>query len=774
MPLLWISLAFLTGDITASLLHLEYPAWLAGFLFACVCTLLIFLFRRIARLSRWTFSFPHRLPLNPIPYPVLLLFFFLGGLRFVSSQPELVPGFIGYHAQSGEAVVIEGLVSRPPVQRDRYLSVEVEPHVLITADGAAVKPLNGRLQVTLLSSRRIEYGDQIRLEGRLELAEESEDFSYRSYLAGRGIYAVMAFPKLSILEFNQGSPLMDWIYRLRAKSVDTIYDQYPDPEASLLAGILLGVEEGIPDDVEAAFRSTGTSHIIVISGFNISIIARLLFSIFSAFLRRWWGSVAAVIGIAFYTLLVGAEPPVVRAAIMGSMAILGRQIGRSGNAFNSLLLTAALMVLVEPGLPSQVSFQLSFMATLGMMLFADPLSDRLYAWLEKKFSGQVALRLGGVISEGLLVTLAAQVLTLPLILYHFGRLSLVSLLANPLILPVQPMVMVLGGLSVLLGLVYPPFGTAVHFLAWPVIAYTVRMVELFAGFPWAEVSVPPIAPGWLVLFFALALFGAFQPEKLKLGLKKFRTVIVLGGLIVLTIYVWGAALSTPDGRLHVTLLETDTRASSGQALLIQTPQGRRILIGGGPSAKQLSSELGRRLVFRKSIDWLVIPVPVPARTEGLVNVSSLYPPGNVSWAGDLGATASARRLFQVLNDADITITPMEAGQAFDLGEGCRLEVLSVTAEGADLLLSWQNFRLLIPAGENFPKGYSQVSGIVLPPGVSIERDHLVQFNPQFVLVSGYPQQAGVFAGYNLLSTVQNGWIEVITDGDQLWVQVEQE
>ncbi|MEJ2601096.1 MAG: ComEC/Rec2 family competence protein, partial [Anaerolineales bacterium] len=180
-----------------------------------------------------------------------------------------------------------------------------------------------------------------------------------------------------LLLHDQGNFLLAWVYALKRRALGTVYQIFPDPEASLMAGILLGVETGIPGPVQQAFQATGTSHIIAISGFNITILAGLFSTLFVKLLgkrRRYLAAGLSAAAIGLYTIRVGAEAAVVRAALMGALALFARQVGRQQDGLNSLGLVAALMALANPNILWDVGFQLSFMATLGLVLYAEPLT----------------------------------------------------------------------------------------------------------------------------------------------------------------------------------------------------------------------------------------------------------------------------------------------------------------------------------------------------------------------------------------------------------------
>ena len=584
----------------------------------------------------------------------------------------------------------------------------------------------------------------------------------------------------------------------------------------MLAGILLGVEAGIPPEVQAAFRDTGTSHIIAISGFNIAILVALLAGMLGRLLgpgrtgaRR--GALAAVGGIILYAILVGGQASVVRAAIMGGLALFAIQLGRRTSGLNGLMFVAAVMALFTPFILWDVGFQLSFTATLGLVLFAGSLS----AWFERlasrRLSRPAAKRLSQPVGEYFLYTLAATLLTLPVIVYHFQRLSLVSLVANPLVLPVQPALMVLGGLATILGMLWAPLGQWLAYLAWPLAAYTIRMVETLANLPLAAVSLGkiglPLVAAFYILLLAVVLGGPHwktwlasrrsgglkMPDWLPAGAKP-QSVLCFGGLAALTtltVIIWQAVATAPDGRLHLTVLDV----GSGEALLIRTPSGRSLLINGGPSPGSLSEGLGRRLpITSRRLEYLVVAGTGNAQLAALPGNLERFPPAQVLWAGDSGSSRGARELVQALNAASIPILQAKAGHILDLGDGASLQVLSTNPQGAALLLEWNNFRALLPVGldedslaelQNDPT-LRDISALLLADGGSAALNPpswLRRLNPQLILLSvgagdlrGRPDAEVMDAleGYNFMRTDQNGWIELATDGEQMWVEVEQE
>jgi competence protein ComEC len=249
----------------------------------------------------------------------------------------------------------------------------------------------------------------------------------------------MIGPGITLESTNEGSPIYRAIYAIKDRARATIQRALPDPQAALLTGILLGDDSGLPPELEEQFRTTGMTHIIAISGFNIAILTGLLLAASRPLFGLRWSAWFVLLGIALYTVLVGADAAVVRAAIMGALFVIAtRLLGRPTFAPAGLFTAALVMTLVNPFIPWDVGFQLSFVATLGLMLYVGPWSQWTQNNLRRFADPETASRLTRSISEVILATMAAMLLTLPLILYHFERLSLISPIANLFILPAQP------------------------------------------------------------------------------------------------------------------------------------------------------------------------------------------------------------------------------------------------------------------------------------------------------------------------------------------------
>ncbi|GAB4570354.1 MAG: hypothetical protein Fur0017_16760 [Anaerolineales bacterium] len=785
MPLLWISLSFLAGIVLAASFHL--PTWTWALIALAFFLLALFL-RNSQRFTRFSFL---------VTYPFLTLlpiFLFLGSAYYQFRQPNIDAFHIAFYNDRSYDLLITGSLVEPPDYRDKYTNLKVNVTAVDTGNGDL--PVSGQILVRVSPNEEYQYGERIRLRGELKTPPENEEFSYRDYLARQGIHAYMTSAHVTRLPGNDGSLIYKLIYSFKSKLVENTYKIYPDPEASLFAGILFGVDTGLPKKLQEAFKNTGTAHIIAISGFNIAIIAGLFFSIFKTLLKNErLGAVLAAIFVFLYAFLVGGDPAVMRAAIMGSLSLFARQVGKRNAGINTLAAVALIMAFINPLTLWDVGFQLSFFATLGLILYAEPFSNITARFIEK-ITQQDNSAIVSIINENVILTLAAQVMTIPLMAYYFNRISVISFIANPFILPVQPAVMILGGLAVFVSLMIFPLGQFLAWIAWPFAGYTIRVVEFFDKFP-NGVIILGDAPLWiiymtytsllLVTFNGSAIQAWFKSAVSSLRAAALTLSLALAFICMLTF--WSASARSGDGRFHVTFLE----AGSADAVLVQTPEGRNILINGGASASELSDELGRRLpFFTRKLDWLIIASTQEDQLAALPRVVERYQPENVLWSGNVQASFSSRLLDEYFAQHEIPAFRAEVGQRLELGDGAFIEVQAEGPRGSVLLIEYGNFRVLLPIGvsegtfESIEYGNSvgKVDVLLLADSgyaPSNPPDIFENLNPQLVVLSvaagdldGLPSQDTLdsLEGYSLLRTDRNGWIDINTDGVEMRINVE--
>jgi competence protein ComEC len=789
--LIALCLGWVAGLWAAS--HVSQPWW-AWLSLSGLAGAGLFLFRADARL-RW-----------PLAGLVALG---LGGARYQSARPPIGdPVFVATYNDLGQAA-LEGVVwDEPDVRETRtYLRVRVDTLLLpdsrtpIPAHGLALiyAPRFSDSRLSATGEGEFRYGDRVRVFGALETPPVFDDFSYRDYLARQGVYSQVRQASVTFIAAQRGSPLWQTLFDFKARALETLAQIFAEPHAALLQGILLGYEAGIPQDLKDAFGATGTSHVIAISGFNVAIIA----CIFATFANRAfgarWGAAVAILGVAVYTLLVGAGASVVRAAIMGSLALVARQIGRRTLGLNTLAASVLVMTAINPLTLWDVGFQLSAAATLGLVLYAEPFAARLRNLLAPLTTPENAARLTAFAGEYVLLTLAAQITTLPLIAYYFRRVSLVSLFANLLIVPAQPALMILSGIALLCGLLWLPLGQLVGWIAWPFNAYTIALIELFAGVPGASLALGEVAPALVVLVYA-ALFGLTwlvnrppdqRPEWWGRFARKWMANTGLAALAVGVVVVWGwyFSLPEPDGRMRVTVLDV----GQGEAVLARTPSGVTVLIDGGSGGRTLSRALARTLpLFTGRIDLLVVAAPRDENIGGLPEVLARFKVARALVTSAPGQSATYQTLMESLADKKIPLVSAADLPEFDLGDGIRLRVLADGETGSALRLEWDRVSLLLPLGVDRAGETGLLArGAAGPATALLVADHgsddatteawVQVIDPQIVFVSvgagnlegdPSPDVLRRLAGRTLLRTDQNGSLTLLTDGQRVWVETE--
>lgn len=766
MPLFWLSLAFVAGLILGKSLPLPVSLWP---ILAAASLFLWSIFRRLPfRPLRWLAAREPRLFIPPI---LLLTFLALGAWRIAASGPDLASGHIAAANDQGTFRIV-AVVDAPPDRRERSTlfrlrAEQVTPLDESGAPSAPARPAHGYILALIPGRSAWQYGDRLEVEGRPVTPPENEDFSYRAYLARQDVYTYLAYPRVRLVAQGAGSPIAAAIYRLRDWAYAEVNHLYPAPEGPLLSGILLGMDGDMPDALAQAFRDTGTAHIIAISGFNIAILAELFSKLFGKLFSRWIATLLAILAIFAYSLMVGGTASVVRAAIMGSLALIAAQIGRRSAGVSTLALTAALMCL-----PWDASFQLSFGATLGLILYGDRFNQGFTRFLERRLPAEKARQVAGPVGEYLLTTLAAQTLTLPVILYHFQRLSISSLLANPLILPPQPLVMVLSGVAVIAGAISDPLAHLLAWLAWPFSAYTNRMVEWLAAMPGGVLVMGELGLGTVALMYLAVLAPVASGRLPALVRKAITPTLVLTALGLVAVLLWRGVWTAPDGRLRLVVFDLD----GSQVLFIRGPGGETLLVNGSPSARQVNNALDRWLSpFDRRLDGLLLNTARAGALDGLEGVVENHPVGSAWWGSAPGGDRGAERVADLLHGQGIMASSLSPGDVIGMGQEARIRVLASSSNGSALLLTWRNFRALIPSGvpiERIPPGdRASLSLLVLDSRdlQNIPPARWMSLAPQAIIATGAENPQSM-DGNNWLDTRPQGWHQVTTNGRQIWVE----
>ena len=640
---------------------------------------------------------------------------------------------------------------------------------------------SGGLRLTLPAPREpLRAGDRLSLVAEIERPPELDEFDYAAFLRGRGIHAVAAFPdRWELLDRNADLAVVDALRGLRRWALGNVERSLPEPEASLAAGMLLG-RRTMPAALEEDLRRTGTTHLLVVSGQNVALLLGTAVGLLTAWISRRQASLLVLALLPGYVVLVGADPPVVRAAIMAVGIAIAGLSGRRTPSWIYLLYALALMLALRPLLVRDVAFQLSATATAGVLLLAPPLRD----WAQQRLRTPQGGLASALVEAGT-VALGAALAVLPVQGANFGTVSLVQVPANVIVAPLYEATVLVAAFAALFGWIGPA-ASLIDAVGVYAPASFVAVVETLARLPLATVELDaPLGAGaaWYALLGVLVWWLSRRPPlALPSGRRSgLAATVVLGAAAA---GLWFAALTPSDGLASVTVLDV----GQGQAILVRDG-GATVLIDVGPSDGAVLRALPRAYGGR-SLDAVLLTH------------------GDSDHAGALSELRQRLRIGALLGSEETIAEEAIAARAIDIGdrivlsERTSIEVLSpplATAGRAHrgdnnrslvLLVTIGERRILLPADIEAPaEQWLTESGLdlradalVLPhhgSRTSSSEGFLAAVAPLVAVASvgagnqhGHPHPDVVarYDGVRLYRTDEHGDVTLRSDGERLWVQ----
>ena len=368
---------------------------------------------------------------------------------------------------------------------------------------ASMKNISEKFLLTTGYYPDYRYGDELWVKCQLEIPQNFSGFDYQMFLAKDGVYYICNRPKIESLGKNSGNKFFASVIAVKNNFNATIMRLMPSPQSGLLSGLLIGGSGLMSKTYQNYFSLTGTTHIVAVSGYNVTIVAEYLM-ILGIFIGLWRGQAFwfAAIGIALFVILTGLPASAVRAGVMGILLIWAMKNGRLANAQNAILFAAVVMLLLNPLLLRwDVGFQLSFLATLGIV-YVYPIFNE---FVVKKIGRNLS-----VITETLFLTLSAQAFVLPILMTNFSKLSLVSPLANVLVLPIIPFTMLLGFLAILFSFAIPPVGQILAWLAYLPLKYEMAVIQFLASLKYAAVDINSFSWWGIAIWYIILLLVIYK------------------------------------------------------------------------------------------------------------------------------------------------------------------------------------------------------------------------------------------------------------------------
>jgi len=698
-PLVPLVVAFLSGIGAAELAVLPAPIWLTAALLAVSLSLLFA-------------AYEH--PLVATLF-LLLLFFALGAGRLEVERRLLPSNHVDRLPEEmlEQPLWIEGIVASPtdPLAGETRGTETAAGRIRILLDLRRIwlegreNQVRGRARLTLLQPQIVPaYGDRIR--GLVKLRRprgylNPGGFDYPLYLKTMGVTLEGWASEGDTLErrgTGEGSIVHAWAYALRARMIRAVNQLLPNDQASLLAAITLGERTGIPSQISQAFLGSGTYHILAISGLNVSLLAGALLFVLKAIRVPLRLRALLSMGlITFYAALAGGSPSVVRAAVMADVYLLAVVLDREADPLNTLAISALALLLWQPLFVWDVGFQLTFVATWAILAAVNwrPLLRLPTPW-----------RWG---TAPLVLSVAAFLGTAPILASSFHRISPVAILAN---LPIVPLSGLLTGAGMLFGLMAMAipqslglFVTLIGFF----IELLVNLAGWFARLPLASVQLPsPSSPMVACYYIALGAAAA------AVGRRWLRWASMSAALAFVILV--GARLVPvfQNDIVRVTVLDV----GQGDAVLLELPGGRTILIDGGGVFDD-RFDIGEQVVvpfllsrWIARLDLVVLSHPHPDHLNGLAAVLRHFPVGAVWDGGQRVASPSYLWFEEVLRHKRIPHKILQAGYRTSEFEPIEIAVLhppttllrgsprgrssDVNSNSLVLLLRYRDVRVLLP------------------------------------------------------------------------------
>ena len=407
---------------------------------------------------------------------IFTLFFLLGIFRvvyfeYVFTSKRSITRFTGL------TVKLTGVIQSEVEESRNTQRIVINPeHLELVGDNVTISTVNGRVLVTIRETGNIAYGDKITVTGVLEDPPEFKTFSYKDYLKAQGVFVLLKGEELQGVKKGRGNKILIALNRVKQHISSRITEALPQPHASLLSGIIYGEESSMGEEFSQHLRRTGTIHIIAVSGYNITVLISSL-GVFSSLVGRCRLNIISIIFIILFMFFVGVDNiPVVRASFMGIVFMISQIFGKKRAIVILFPFTVAILLFLNPLTYKLISFQLSFLSTLGLVLSTDLIKGRI-SFIPEFFREDVSS------------TFAAILFTLPVTLRNFGEVSIIAPLVNFFVLPVVPIITVYGLLFVIILVLCFPVARVISPFLWLSLEYLIEVIRFFGGTNFAMITI---------------------------------------------------------------------------------------------------------------------------------------------------------------------------------------------------------------------------------------------------------------------------------------------
>jgi len=412
------------------------------------------------------------------------LLFLVGGIwRHQISELRIVNGKLQIYNDNEKLITLVGVVAHEPDIREKSqkLTIKID-------DWAGVLVTTNRYP-------EYQYGDKLKIIGKLKTPQTFEGFNYKDYLKKDGIFSVTDWPEIELIERNQGNFIYAKILSFKEKLRESIYQNLSPPQSSILGAMILGDKRKISEEWKNKLNYAGVRHITAVSGLHVTVLSSILMTLL-LWLGFWRQQAffGAILIITLFIVMTGLQPSAIRAGIMGGLFLSAQYFGRMNSASRAVFFAGAVMLLQNPLLLKlDVGFQLSFLAMMGIIYLLPVFRDwlKFIPWENPK--------------SILAMTLSAYLFSLPVLIYNFGYISFVAPFTNILIVPLLYWIMIFGFIFALSGMILPIIGWILSFPAWFLLTYLIKVVDWLSKIPWAYKTLENVH--WIFLLISYLILG---------------------------------------------------------------------------------------------------------------------------------------------------------------------------------------------------------------------------------------------------------------------------
>ena len=586
----------------------------------------------------------------------LIAFLLLGVMSLAYQKSSLERSLLGKLAETKKYVRLGGrIVTEPKIKQSKFTK-ENKAVFFFKVNRLRAGPktwkINEWTQVTVNTKEfPHQVGDNLTLDGQLLSPKElpGTAFDYQKYLYRQKIQSLFITESSSVKKIAAPNILLSLANTTREKVRFAAHKFLKGDKEGLLLGILIGDTSRISEKTQEDFKATGLTHILAVSGQNVGMLILIfVFSFRLLKIRPIFQACLIATIVVFYTLVTQSQPSVLRASVMALVGVAAWLLGRQKNLLSALSVTALVLLLYDPFLLFNIGFQLSFVATLAIVLFLPAIRVKLE-------------RLPRVLRDLLAVSLAAQLGVTPILIYYFNQLSIISILANVLVVPVTALVLGLGLFASFSTHISSVFATPFFSLLNIFISYINDIAHVLALAPGATIFTksPPL---WGIAAYYVILTGfLLRPKQKTLRFPAGAFVIMFLILMSATVW-WGVLQNTTSSRLKVTFFDV----GQGDSALIQTPQGNNVLVDGGEEPAVILKKL--RISGVRKIDLLILSHPHLDHVGGLTAVVNKYPVGLVLDSGQAHSSFQYHRFLNEVKDEKIPYKRARRGDKLKLGK----------------------------------------------------------------------------------------------------------